>query len=182
MPLMDLMPIHRKSDTSTAAKDHKTRPYLLRGLRVDRPSQVWRADITCLPTRRGFVHLGAIMDRHSRKALAWRMSNTLAAKFCVAHLNRSIHRYGLPEILDMDLVLRWRQTIITLIHCDAAGTGIRATNKTPARQLNHLRFRHHNPISTRRIYVIYKGAWIYETLDRSGRNSSGRCSGGCGIS
>lgn len=79
MRLMGLMPIYQKPDTSKAAKGHKTYPYLLRGLRVDRPNQVWAADITYLPMCRGFLYLAAIMDWHTRKVLAWRISNTLEA-------------------------------------------------------------------------------------------------------
>ncbi|EDZ47588.1 hypothetical protein RBY4I_2806 [Rhodobacterales bacterium Y4I] len=85
-----------------AAKGHKTYPYLLRGLRVDRPNQVWAADITYLPMRRGFLYLVAIMDWHTRKVLAWRISNTLEAGFCVEALNEATHRFGPPEIMNTD--------------------------------------------------------------------------------
>ena len=77
MRLMRLMPIYQKPNTSKPAKGHKTYPYLLGGLRVDRPGQVWCADITYLPMRRGFLYLVAIMDWFTRKVLAWRISNTL---------------------------------------------------------------------------------------------------------
>lgn len=102
MPLMGLMPIYQKPNTSKAAKGHKIYPYLLRGLRVDRPNQVWCADITYLPMRRGFLYLVAIMDWHTRKVLAWRISNTLEADFCVAALNEAIHKFGPPEIMNTD--------------------------------------------------------------------------------
>ncbi len=102
MRLMGLMPIYQKPNTSKAAKGHKTYPYLLRGLRVDRPNQVWCADITYLPMRRGFLYLVAIMDWHTRKVLAWRISNTLEADFCVEALNEAIHRFGPPEIVNTD--------------------------------------------------------------------------------
>ncbi|KIN70420.1 Transposase [Sulfitobacter noctilucae] len=102
MRLMGLMPIYQKPNTSKAAKGHNTYPYLLRGLRVDRPNQVWRADITYLPMRRGFLYLVAIMDWHTRKVLAWRISNTLEADFCVEALNEPIHRFGPPEIMNTD--------------------------------------------------------------------------------
>jgi hypothetical protein len=75
MRLMRLMPIFQKPDTSRPAKGHKTYPYLLGGLRVDRPNQVWCADITYLPMRRGFLYLVAIMDWFTRKVLTWRISN-----------------------------------------------------------------------------------------------------------
>ncbi|TMV02579.1 IS3 family transposase [Ruegeria sediminis] len=102
MRLMSLMPIYQKPNTSKAAKGHKTYPYLLRGLRVDRPGQVWAADITYLPMRRGFLYLVAIMDWHTRKVLAWRISNTLEAEFCVEALNEAIHKFGPPEIMNTD--------------------------------------------------------------------------------
>jgi putative transposase len=75
MRLMGLMPIYQTPNTSKPAKGHKTYPYLLRGLRVDRPGQVWCADITYIPMRRGFLYLVAIMDWFTRKVLAWRISN-----------------------------------------------------------------------------------------------------------
>ena len=102
MRLMGLMPIYQKPNTSKAAKGHKIYPYLLRGLRVDRPNQVWCADITYLPMRRGFLYLVAIMDWHTRKVLAWRISNTLEADFCVVALNEAIHKFGPPEIMNTD--------------------------------------------------------------------------------
>ena len=102
MRLMGLMPIYQKPNTSKAAKGHKIYPYLLRGLRVTRPNQVWAADITYLPMRRGFLYLVAIMDWHTRKVLAWRISNTLEADFCVEALNEAIARFGPPEIMSTD--------------------------------------------------------------------------------
>jgi putative transposase len=102
MRLMGLMPIYQKPNTSLPAKGHKTYPYLLRGLRVDRPNQVWCADITYLPMKRGFLYLIAIMDWHTRKVLAWRISNTYEAEFCVEALNEAIYRFGPPEIMNSD--------------------------------------------------------------------------------
>ena len=102
MRLMSLMPIYQKPNTSKAAKGHKIYPYLLRAMRVDRPNQVWCADITYLPMRRGFLYLVAIMDWHTRKVLAWRISNTLEADFCVEALNEAIHRFGSPGIMNTD--------------------------------------------------------------------------------
>jgi len=102
MRLMRLMPIYQKPDTSRPAKGHKTYPYLLGGLRVERPNQVWCADITYIPMRRGFLYLVAIMDWYTRKVLAWRISNTLEADFCVEALNEAIHKFGPPEIMNTD--------------------------------------------------------------------------------
>jgi len=102
MRLMGLMPIYQKPNTSRPAKGHKIWPYLLRGLRVERPNQVWAVDITYLPMRRGFLYLVAIMDWFTRKVLAWRISNTLEADFCVEALNEAIHKFGAPEIMNTD--------------------------------------------------------------------------------
>ena len=99
---MGVMPICQKPNTRKAAKGHKIYPYLLRGLRVDRPNQVWCADFTDLPMRRGFLYLGAIMDWHTRKALARRISNTFEADFCVDALNEAIPRFGPLEIMNTD--------------------------------------------------------------------------------
>jgi len=102
MRLMGLMPIYQKPNTSKPAKGHKIWPYLLKALRVDRPNQVWAADITYLPMRRGFLYLVAIMDWSTRKVLAWRISNTLEADFCVEALNEATTRFGSPEIVNTD--------------------------------------------------------------------------------
>jgi putative transposase len=75
MRLMRLMPIYQEPDTSKPAKGRNTYPYLLGGLRIDRPNQVWCADITHLPMRKGFLYLIAIMNWFTRKVLAWRISN-----------------------------------------------------------------------------------------------------------
>lgn len=95
--LMRLMLIYQKSNTSKAAKGRKTYyPYLLAGLQVDRPNLVWCADITYLPMRQGLLYLAAIMDWFTRKALAWRISNTLEVDFCVEVQNKAVHRFGPP--------------------------------------------------------------------------------------
>jgi putative transposase len=102
MRLMRLMPIYQKPNTSKPAKGHKTYPYLLAGLRIDRPNQVWCSDITYIPMRKGFLYLVAIMDWFTRKVLAWRISNTLEAEFCLNALNEAIHKFGSPEIMNTD--------------------------------------------------------------------------------
>ena len=82
MRLMGLMPIYQQPRTSVPAKGHKRYPYLLRELKIERPNQVWCADITYIPLAKGFLYLVAIMDWHSRKVLAWRLSNTMDVQFC----------------------------------------------------------------------------------------------------
>lgn len=102
MRILGLMPIYQKPNTLRTAKGHKIWPYLLRGLRVDRPNQVWAADTTCLPMRLGFLYLVAIIDWFTRMVLARRISNTLETGFRVESLNEAIHKFGAPEIMNID--------------------------------------------------------------------------------
>ena len=102
MRLMGLMPIYRRPRTSIPAKGHRLYPYLLRGVRIDRPNQVWCADITYIPLAKGFLYLVAIMDWWSRKVLAWRLSNTMDVQFCVDALDDALSRYDPPEIFNTD--------------------------------------------------------------------------------
>ncbi len=102
MRLMGLMPIYQRPKTSIKAKGHKIWPYLLKGRRIDRPNQVWCSDVTYIPMRRGFLYLVVIMDWATRKVLAWRLSNTLEADFCVEALNEALIRFGVPDIMNTD--------------------------------------------------------------------------------
>jgi len=89
-------------NTSLPHLQHKIYPYLLRGVIVKRPNQVWSTDITYIRLARGFVYLTAVIDWYSRKVLAWRLSNTLDSGFCVDCLEQSLHAYGTPEIFNTD--------------------------------------------------------------------------------
>ena len=102
MRLMGLAAIYPRPRTSAPHPDHKVYPYLLRDLVIERPNQVWCADVTYIPLRRGFLYLVAIMDWASRKVLAWRLSNTLDAEFCVAALEEALARCGRPDIFNTD--------------------------------------------------------------------------------
>jgi len=102
MRTMGLSPIYQKPDTSRPHPEHKVYPYLLKGLAISRPDQVWCADISYIPMRRGFLYLVVVMDWHSRKVLSWRLSNTLDADFCVAALEEAIRRFGVPGIFNTD--------------------------------------------------------------------------------
>lgn len=99
---MGLEAIYRKRRTSLPGKGHTLYPYLLSGVAVKLPNQVWAADITYLPMARGFLYLVAILDLASRKVLTWRLSNTLATDFCVEALQEALHRFGSPEIFNTD--------------------------------------------------------------------------------
>src|SRR5258706_8645406 len=94
--------IYQRPKTSEPHPQHKVYPYLLRHLTIDQPNQVWCADVTYIPMQRGFLYLVAIMDWASRKVLAWRLSNTMDADFCVAALEEAITRYGRPGIFNTD--------------------------------------------------------------------------------
>jgi len=89
-------------NTSKAHPQHKIYPYLLRGVDVNRPNQVWSTDITYIRLPRGFVYLVAIIDWYSRKVLSWRLSNTMDASFCVDSLEEAIQNYGKPEMFNTD--------------------------------------------------------------------------------
>jgi|TARA_B100001964_G_C14175284_1_gene573526 putative transposase len=102
MRLMGLTPIYQRPRTSVPAPGHKIYPYLLRGVTVDRPNQVWCADITYIPLAKGFLYLVAVMDWWSRKVLAWRLSNTMDVQFCVDALEEALDRHGPPEIFNTD--------------------------------------------------------------------------------
>lgn len=89
LAIMGLKAIYRRPRTSQPAPGHKVYPYLLRGIEITRPNQVWTWDITYIPMARGFLYLVAIMDWYSRYVLSWRLSNTLESDFCVEALEEA---------------------------------------------------------------------------------------------
>ncbi len=101
MRIMGLKAIYRRPRTSQPTPGHKIYPYLLGGMKITRPNQVWAADITCIPMARGFLYLVAIIDWYSRYVLSWRLSNTLDAGFCVEALGEALKK-GKPEIFNTD--------------------------------------------------------------------------------
>jgi putative transposase len=102
MRRMGLEALYRRPNTSKSADGHKIYPYLLRGLPVERPNQVWAMDITYIPMARGFVYLAAVVDWFSRRVLAWRLSITLEVEFCLDAVEDALARYGRPEIFNTD--------------------------------------------------------------------------------
>jgi putative transposase len=102
MKRMGVAAIYRRPNTSKPAPGHKVYPYLLRNLAVTRPNQVWAMDITYVPMARGFVYLAAVVDWFSRRVLAWRLSITLSADFCVEALEEALTRHDRPEIFNTD--------------------------------------------------------------------------------
>jgi putative transposase len=102
MEVMGIEALYQKPNTSKGHPAHKIYPYLLRGLAIDRPNQVWCADITYIPMAKGFVYLVAVMDWFSRRVLSWRLSITMETDFCVEALTEAMERYGQPEIFNTD--------------------------------------------------------------------------------
>jgi putative transposase len=104
---------YRKPRTTKPAAGHKVYPYLLRGLTIDRPNQVWATDITYIPMARGFVYLCAVMDWYARRILAWRLSNSMEAEFCVEVLEEALSVYGKPGIFNTDQGSQFTGTVFT---------------------------------------------------------------------
>jgi len=102
MKRMGIEALYRRPNTSKPAPGHKIFPYLLRGLKVERPNQVWAMDITYIPMARGFVYLAAVVDWFSRRVLSWRLSITMEAQFCVESLEEALVKHGPPEIFNTD--------------------------------------------------------------------------------
>jgi putative transposase len=102
MATMGLAPIYQRPRTTVPHPAHRIYPYLLRDLVVDRPNQVWCADITYIPMRRGFLYLVAVMDWSTRRVLSWRLSNTMDVEFCIAALEEALARCGRPDIFNSD--------------------------------------------------------------------------------
>ena len=102
MRVMGLQAIYQKPRTSVSDIQHRVYPYLLRGLLINRPNQVWCADITYIPMNHGFMYLVAVMDWHTRAVLSWRLSNSMESGFCVEALSEALSFYGRPEIFNTD--------------------------------------------------------------------------------
>jgi len=102
MGRMAIEAIYRRPNTSKPAPGHRIYPYLLRGLAITRPNQVWAMDITYIPMARGFVYLAAVVDWFSRRVLAWKLSITMETSFCIEALEEALSRNEKPEIFNTD--------------------------------------------------------------------------------
>jgi putative transposase len=102
MRRMGIEALYRRPRTTKPESGHKVYPYLLRGLTVERPNQVWAMDITYIPMARGFVYLAVVLDWFSRRVLAWRLSITMEAAFCIEALEEAMARHGKPDIFNTD--------------------------------------------------------------------------------
>ena len=99
---MGIEALYRRPRTTKPEPGHKVYPYLLRGMEIARPNQVWAMDITYIPMAKGFVYLAAVLDWFSRRVLSWRVSITMEASFCVEALRDALARHGRPEIVNTD--------------------------------------------------------------------------------
>src|SRR5262245_18806314 len=102
MQRMGIEALYRRPRTTRPEPEHKVFPYLLRGIEIERPNQVWAMDITYIPMAKGFVYLAVVLDWFSRRVLAWRLSITLEAAFCIEALQEALARHGKPEIVNTD--------------------------------------------------------------------------------
>jgi putative transposase len=102
MKRMGIEALYRRPRTTKPAPGHKIYPYLLRGMEIVRPNQVWAMDITYIPMARGFVYLAVVLDWFSRRVLSWRVSITMEAAFCVETLEDALARHGKPDIFNTD--------------------------------------------------------------------------------
>ena len=118
MRKLGLCAVRPKRNTSKPHPEHKIYPYLLSGKTIDQPNQVWSADITYIPMRRGFLYLVAIIDWSTRRVLSWRLSNTLAAGFCVEALGEALARFGRPAIFNTDQGSQFTSAVFTRVLLD----------------------------------------------------------------
>lgn len=102
MRRMGIEALYRRPNTSKPAPGHLVFPYLLRGMKIERPNQVWAMDITYIPMARGFVYLAAVVDWYSRRVLSWRLSITMTADFCLEAVEEALAKHGKPEIFNTD--------------------------------------------------------------------------------
>jgi putative transposase len=102
MRRMGIEAVYRRPNTSKPGAGHKIYPYLLRGMKIDRPNQVWATDITYIPMARGFVYLAAVVDWFTRRVLSWQLSITMEAEFCIEAVEEALSKYGRPEIFNTD--------------------------------------------------------------------------------
>ena len=118
MRKLGLCAVRPKRNTSKPHPGHKIYPYLLSGKTIDQPNQVWSADITYIPMRRGFLYLVAIIDWSTRRVLSWRLSNTLAAGFWVEALGEALARFGRPAIFNTDQGSQFTSEMFTRVLLD----------------------------------------------------------------
>jgi putative transposase len=115
MKKMGWQTLFRRKGTSDPNKQNRIYPYLLRGLCIERPNQVWAMDITYVPMRKGFMYLCAVIDLHTRFVLNWSVSNTMTAEWCKQVVDEAIQQYGSPEIFNTDQGSQFTSEIFTAL-------------------------------------------------------------------
>src|SRR5450432_1956569 len=118
MRRMGIEALYRRPRTTKPEPGHKIYPYLLRGVEVTQPNQVWAMDITYIPMARGFVYLAVVLDWFSRRVLAWRVSITMEAAFCVETLEDALARYGRPDVFNTDQGSQFTGAAFTAVLAD----------------------------------------------------------------
>lgn len=113
MELMGWQTIYRKPNTSKPCKENRIYPYLLKGLTVNRPNQVWAMDITCVPMRKGFMYLCAVIDVHTRYVVNWSLSNTMTAEWCSDVIKEAMLQHGKLEIMNTDQGSQFTSEVFT---------------------------------------------------------------------
>ena len=129
MRLMGIEAIYPHPRTTIAAPENKKYPYLLRGLEIDHPNQVWEMDITYIPMRHGFMYLAAIIDVYSRRIVGWGLSNTMEAEWCAEITEEAFLQHGRPEIFNTDQGSQFTSEVFirTLVGDDADNPRIRVS-------------------------------------------------------
>jgi putative transposase len=127
MRVMGLEAVYPKPRTTFAGKGHRVYPYLLRGLDITRPDQVWSTDITYVPMRCGFLYLVAVLDWYSRQVLSWRLSNSLDGEFCVEALQEALGQ-GRPQIFNTDQGVQFTSAVFTGV-LEQAGVAVSMDGK-----------------------------------------------------
>jgi len=135
MRIMGIQSIAPKPNTSAPRKEHKIYPYLLKGMKINRPNMVWCSDITYIRLSGGFVYLTAIMDWHSRYVLSWEVSVTMDDDFCVNALESAIRRYGRPDIFNTDQGAQFTSKNFTGV---LANNGIRISMDGKGRAMDNI--------------------------------------------
>jgi putative transposase len=135
MRLMRIEAIYQRPNTSRRHPDHVVYPYLLGGVAIDRPNQVWCADITYIPLAKGFVYLVVVMDWFSRRVLAWRLSTGMDSGFCVEALQEALDRYGSPEIFNSDQGVQFTSAAFTGV---LTASGVRISMDGKGRYLDNI--------------------------------------------
>ena len=150
MQRLGLWAVRPKRNTSKPHPAHKIYPYLLRGLTIDQPNQVWATDITYIPMRHGFLYLVAIIDWATRRVLSWRLSNTLTTGFCVEALRAALARFGKPGIFNTDQGSQFTSEEFTRVLRDH---GVKISMDG--------RGRCHDNIFVERLWWTVKHEWVY---------------------